>query len=697
MQAACGDAEFSSDSRDVKRRTRVLSPATSGQDREHSAPSQGGPSSANAKALPAVRADTGAQDAATMLSVTFPKVGVATAEIFVLAENKTLEQKVELISTYQDTERQYQQISRLPYDLSFTQGSLGEMVEDSEKQVNLGLLDLVVVVDNSRSMEQEQNNLSTKLAPLLQAVVNSDWRLNVVTTDPAGGCSRALIKKGDANAEATFASAVTAGITGTSNEQGIRQAVAALNCSQISDFPRSKSSVAVLIVSDEDNCSNGQGCAANEPWRTQTYLLDYLSNTLGRVLGSEARVYGVFWRPDDVQAACSTGAFQANQYDAAVKATKGISGSICDADYKNTLQRISSDMATILKNQMTLSQTPDAGTLKVYVNDVLKTEGYTLQGRVITFTDIPPAGATIKATYVVGATPIKKNFVLSAEPAAGTLEVKINDQKVDANAYVIDPATLELQFLQAPPAKAVINAKFLKAAPLLTSFDLMQPPKTGTVAVLVNGQAYADFSIDGTQVILSAPPVDGASIKISFSALVAPVLTYDVKAITSALVSYSVHDGSSDEVLSQVSIEDGMLQIPAAMHAEGRLLVLRGQTATALPEKLELPDGLIAGTVEVQGLEDCPPDSWRLEGNTLILACAGLPPSSVVTISYEHQTVVPQSYTHEAVADPEHGSWQVLVNGVTTANYQRQGQVITLTETLSPEDSVTINYWPKGI
>ena len=204
-------------------------------------------------------------------------------------------------------------------------------------------------------MAEEQANLANKLAPLLADVRDADWQVGVVTTDPSESCLRGLIRRGDPDAEAKFAAAVNAGTNGSPNERGILQAVRSVrgDCSG-QTWLRPDSAVAVLVVTDEDNCSyRGEECP-DKPYATSKYLVDYLASI--RHVGRSARVHGLIWHPSQSRAQCPTGFVDGSGREhkgyvwaEAIAQTAGVWGSICDADYSRTLRRISRDMRAMLE------------------------------------------------------------------------------------------------------------------------------------------------------------------------------------------------------------------------------------------------------------------------------------------------------------------------------------------------------------
>ena len=144
-------------------------------------------------------------------------------------------------------------------------------------------------------MSQEQQNLGNKLEALLSSIGKTDWRIGVVTTTPKDKCEISLINAAEVNGSAKFKQAINAGTGGSGNEAGIKEAVNGLRCTE-NPWVRNDSSVAVLIVSDEDNCSiNGKNCAG-EDWETEQYLIDYVQNTMQRPVGQTSGFYGIFQR-----------------------------------------------------------------------------------------------------------------------------------------------------------------------------------------------------------------------------------------------------------------------------------------------------------------------------------------------------------------------------------------------------------------
>src|SRR5690606_11022556 len=127
---------------------------------------------------------------------------------FGLVEQRlTLKQKPPISKTVR-------QIERPKREETFDQGHDGAPTDETVKVSDLGKVDLLVVIDNSDSMDGEQTNLKTKLPALTKHLQKTDWRIAVVTTDSSCLRGGRVINKGDADAEKAFETAVGAGIGG---------------------------------------------------------------------------------------------------------------------------------------------------------------------------------------------------------------------------------------------------------------------------------------------------------------------------------------------------------------------------------------------------------------------------------------------------------------------------------------------------
>lgn len=402
----------------------------------------------------------------------------------------------------------------------YEQGHRGAPGSESFAQINASALDILVVVDNSQSMEAEQKNLATKLQPLLSKVQDADWQIKVVTTDQRDGCNGALIKKTDADAATLFEQAVTkAGIQGDGVERGIAQAVTGLQC-PAQPWLRASSTVAVLVLTDEDNCHAGIGDDAiyaclGQAGRYAEYLTNYLASI--RTLGETARVYALMWHPNQTQDQCPTALNRGHEYAKAIAASNGKFGSICDADYTNTLQAISADVAQTLRYSFELKETPDAGTLVVRI-DGQNWDKFELDGKTLKFSEPPAMGAKVEVSYRYGAQgELLGSFKLPKAAAAGSIQVKVNANLVAPQDLSYDAATSTVTLKQTPDERAVVEIEYREVIPLKEQFQIGTGYEPSSVKIWVDGNPAAGQydAATGVVVISPAPPAE-AKIKISY-------------------------------------------------------------------------------------------------------------------------------------------------------------------------------------
>jgi hypothetical protein len=406
---------------------------------------------------------------------------------------------------------------------SHTQGHQGEPQDENFEQGEWGKLDILVVIDNSVSMVEEQKNLAAKLEPLLSHVEKADWQIAVITTYDADNCQRALIKKTDADAKTKFANAVNAGVNQNAGlERGILRAVVGLKAEcKLQPWLRTDSTLAVLIVSDEDNCSLSGGTygCQGKPDLNSNYLFDYISTI--RKPGVDAKVYGLLWHSSTPQDSCKTGYSQGKTYEEVIEKTGGKWGSICDADYSTTLRAMSQDIAQIVKYEFPLAHMPDDGTLQILV-DNQNWDKFVLEGQTVKFTQPPPFGSKVVVNYRHGKEgDLLKTFPLEKVPVSDSIYVDVAGTKVTPGTYRWDDNLKKVVFDVAPTERAAVKITYKEKVALKNEFLIGMNVNTKTLVVLVNDVVIKDVTYDSkTGMIKIAPtPTEGASIKVSYQAL----------------------------------------------------------------------------------------------------------------------------------------------------------------------------------
>lgn len=569
------------------------------------------------------------------------------------------------------------------------------------KQDELGIIDIQIVIDNSGSMQQEQDRIKNSLKDLLNFISTTNWQINITTTDPGSGsaadCSRGLIRKGETNASVAFQNALDAGVMGSPGERGVLMAVEGLKCHN-NQWLRKNASTAVLFISDEDNCSNGndQECEG-KPYQSTKYLLDYLTGTMGKNVGVDARVYGIFWVPGTT---CTEALNQGFAYQSLVNTSKGKSGSICDADYATVLQSISKDLNSILTYEFILKSIPLAGSLKVFVTQGDTTSEITnfiVNEKYLRFLAPPPADSTISAQYqVANPLPLTNRFKTTQKPKVETLKVRVDGVEIASADFSFDSASQEVVLNTAPKPDAEIRIDYSKDIQLLDKFVIAKKVKKDSLKITLNNVPTTDFSLvesDGkTSVAFPKLPEPETAIAVTFLEATGPRLVYPLDLSGDGIKLVSILDSDLKSLDVNVDLAARKITFPEAEFKSGRKVILKfqpksfGNTKFNFPEKINPESYKLAFS---QGT--C---SFQLAAESVDISCLPTSDAPIVAL-WSYRTAVQQSFTLPEVVDPNAGGWQVLVNQKEISDFKRQERTITINQPLSQNDEVQITYFSK--
>jgi hypothetical protein len=219
-------------------------------------------------------------------------------------------------------------------------------------------LDILIVIDNSSSMEVYQQRMAGALTPLLSNISNLDWQIGIVTTDSACLRGGTTIKSGDfvSNPQVAaekFRTAVTPGGGGAVIERGILYATEGLkgHCGNpANSWLRPNSTVAALLVSDEPNCGGAinEGCPGQPGEKAEYFTANAPAGSkfFGLIFDQNDPNCPYFETPPPVE------------YWKLVEATGGMWGSICDPSYESFLTRVSSELSGGGANEFSLQYVP---------------------------------------------------------------------------------------------------------------------------------------------------------------------------------------------------------------------------------------------------------------------------------------------------------------------------------------------------
>ena len=305
-----------------------------------------------------------------------------------------------------------------------------------------GLLDLLLVIDDSRSMENVHTHLKNGLDSLLTHIDNSNWQIKIVDTDPSDMCEHTIISKANKGDYTTrlddFASS-----SGAKQERTLQKARAALKLSDnCPAWLRTGSTLAAVIITDENHqCDNPSATDNRGDGNSfQCHGQDSVSNFIAELEGlrereDQTKLYGIFDteetcrdtrevytehhlscfdhsatnRDNDKCKRTNPCYNRGNRYkwhSASYLAEESEFDDILhlhedESKYDEFLKKISSGIKEVLQDQFTLTKEPDTAKGITVTVDGNSNTGFTISGKILTFTPSLPDGAKeITVTYV---------------------------------------------------------------------------------------------------------------------------------------------------------------------------------------------------------------------------------------------------------------------------------------------------------
>ncbi|MCP4807510.1 MAG: hypothetical protein GY913_19820 [Proteobacteria bacterium] len=231
-------------------------------------------------------------------------------------------------------------------------------------------VDILLIVDDSCSMQPYQNELSKNFSQFISFFVdaNVDYQIGVVTTDVTAASAGRLIDSqiitnDTPDGNAVFEDIVRVGIDGSGNEMGLEAAYLALTEPRLSTsnagFLRDEAMLSIIFVSDEEDSS---------PLPTYEYV-----RTFNDIKGARERdVFNASALVVTDVSSCgmNSGSSEGDRYMDVAERTVGITGNICDDSFADVVTELSLN-ASRLKDTFFLSSEPDATSLEVSVDGVL--------------------------------------------------------------------------------------------------------------------------------------------------------------------------------------------------------------------------------------------------------------------------------------------------------------------------------------
>lgn len=622
-------------------------------------------------------------------------------EFGIIADQLTLKEKPLLKS-------RLQQVNREPVSEVFFQGHDGDEMSQVFDISSAGKLDLMLIIDNSGSMGEEQAELSENLKALTLHMDNVDWQIGVFTTDLCNLQNAKHpdqpIKKGDPDAFTNFEQTVKGlGTSGSIDEMGIKIAMLHLTgkCPLGSNkWFRPDAVLGVFFVSDEQNacdldCKDEKGIT----WGPEDLIA--LMKTLRKP--TELKAYGLLWNRDipgigshNPQCRRDSGVeTYGTRYSQVVQAFSGIERSICldnspaTNDYIPLLELVSKDVSRVVRNEFVVKSEPIPGTMTVSV-DGMPANDAVISGRKITLKNARGDQGKLQVTYRTGAVNRFNRLNLAHSVAPQTLQVLVNG----IPEYDYNFQGKSISFNNMPPDRSQVKLQYRKNTPLLSDFYVGGIPVENQVKkVWVSGKESDQWLYFGDKKVISfdPPPLDGETVEFDYLEKSPKILSYNLPEHRSAPRRIHVFDLDTGLDLQSL-IDGGKITFHENDVEEGKKVVVEyvyGDKSDVLSE--ELPYDPIDGTVKVSSTgddDDCI-EGVKVSGRSIEFICNGSKLGDVL-VSYQY---VVEKYSQFKLDHPvpQDATIQVFVDRLAIKDFQwKEGYVIVPERYLEIDSKVRI-------
>ena len=291
-------------------------------------------------------------------------------------------------------------------------------------------VDILIVDDNSESMETKQRKMGQRFTNFISSIKSVDYQIGITTTDLSGpapfgsgwatdgrlltytGSKYNILTSSTPDAEKLFLNTIQRSETldcgkrttfpycPSSNEQPLKAMIMAIDerYKANAGFFRDGVDLAIVVLSDEDEMSNGTSSSITKPYQ--------VTDAFRAAFGDRKRlmVHGIIIKPGDTacrdQQLKEVGiGYYGKQVSALATATGGRTYSICDSDYGKHMSSISQDVLKLVSSFELTYEVADTTKVEVTLTPAIKI-GWRVEGKLLIFDTPPPAGTRIDIRYL---------------------------------------------------------------------------------------------------------------------------------------------------------------------------------------------------------------------------------------------------------------------------------------------------------
>jgi hypothetical protein len=287
-------------------------------------------------------------------------------------------------------------------------------------------VDILIINDNSRSMDSDQRKMSERFGSFISAIHDVDYQIAMTTTDldsakwaqhgkilPWLGTNTKILTPETSGADAAFRQTIVRKETigcgsrnggrdcPSGNEQPLKAMIMAMDEANGANagFFRPGVDLVAVVLSDEDEMSTGPANATKPEQVIESFKSHFADS-------KRFNVHGIVIKPGD--AACKAsedaeipegkGASYGTHVASLADLTGGTVSSICDSDYSKNLSEISREVQKLIST-FELKTTPRPGSVQVVMTPI-QNISYQVDGKKVIFATPPVAGTHLEISYI---------------------------------------------------------------------------------------------------------------------------------------------------------------------------------------------------------------------------------------------------------------------------------------------------------
>jgi|TARA_A200000159_G_C7326553_1_gene341236 hypothetical protein len=262
-------------------------------------------------------------------------------------------------------------------------------IDSFTQHMSIDGIDILWVVDRSGSMNRYNAELLAGVEAMLSALPVSDWRLVMISADPARAINSTEfpLVPGD---DAADAAAMLATLTTAPYEEGFNAVYEYINHNPYSStWMRPDAGLLIVFVSDEEEQSDIEFPAASD------FVSWYQTQRMGSVfiasiVNQDPSTSMCTWPPSPIDVG--------ERYMEATNLLGGVVVDICDTDWSPGVTDATHSIEPV--EQITLTHKAEIDSIRVFINGSLNYDWYYVESEnTVYFTTIPSAGQLVEIGY----------------------------------------------------------------------------------------------------------------------------------------------------------------------------------------------------------------------------------------------------------------------------------------------------------